>query len=145
ESAPSTMKADEPTFDRYVGGAGAGLLLFGLLVVFLNTRSERLIGTTGGWISAVVGVALLLYHSAREREQQLRRAYGVAGYALLALAVAFGAGRGWVDAVPLAVLGLLFLVNFARNEEEPAWRRAVLYTVGGLATAAALAGLVGGM
>src|SRR5439155_13573799 len=102
-------------------------------------------------------LALLLFHSARDADLQVRRMYGFLGYLWLisGIAVSFFWRTGTDGKVFFGVyflpygficlsLALLFLMSFARNETEPAWRKTVVSLLGGAGMALALLGFVGG-
>jgi ABC-type transport system involved in multi-copper enzyme maturation permease subunit len=83
---------------------------------------------------------------------QVRRLYGLVAYVALLCGVALAAwpveaGTGAMF-LPYGygclVLGLLFLMPFAKNETDPTWNRAARFTLLGGGAALALAGLVGG-
>src|SRR5947208_3219344 len=81
ETAPSIMRADDPTLARWLG-------LVGLMLVTLG--GVALVATAGGYTSRIsalwstlfliTGLALLLFHAAVDGDMQVRRTYGVLGY-----------------------------------------------------------------
>jgi hypothetical protein len=158
ELAPSTIRQDEPGAARLIGMVGLCAVIVGMAVVAMNwwaasqQKAPRLIPEWVGYLAIILGVAAMLFHAARDADVQIRRTYGAAGalLVLLAIAMAFvpygGQAGGWFTpvSVPAFLLGLFFLLPFARNENDPAWRRNVVVAITIVGAALALAGLVGG-
>jgi ABC-type transport system involved in multi-copper enzyme maturation permease subunit len=153
EVAPSALREDEPSFARLVGMTGLGLVFVGAAVMFFNRFSPRWIGPAWGQAFVILGLAGLLFHAARDADVQIRRTYGVlGGFLLIALGVAlslvpFGGhvGAQFLPWGALALLvGLLFLLPFARHEDDPAWRRTTLATLTIVGVALAAVGFIGG-
>ncbi len=153
ELAPSALRADEPSFARFVGMTALGAVFVGAAVIFFNRISPRWINEFWGYVFVLLGTAGLLFHASRDADVQVRRTYGVlGGFLPLALGVAvtllpFGGHVGamflpW-GALGLAV-GLVFLLPFVGHEDDPAWRRAALGTLVGVGAALALVGFIGG-
>src|SRR2546423_1403964 len=88
EAAPSRGRAEEPTFARRVGMVGFMLLALGSLALALHAtgRTSALIGVNLGSLFVMVGLALLLYHAASDRDYQVRRTYSFFGLLWLACA-----------------------------------------------------------
>jgi ABC-2 type transport system permease protein len=156
ETAPSAMLAEGPTFARFVGFIGLFFLVLGAVVV-ISTRAlgPRWVPEGFGYLSAAVGLALMLYHAVTDSEQEIRRMYGgfAAFWLLFAVVASFvpgpfqdGAERSighfllpW--GVGAAFLSLLFAIPFTRHETDPAYRNAaemILLTVGGALAAGSL-------
>jgi ABC-2 type transport system permease protein len=154
ETAPSVMRADDPTLARWLG-------LVGLMLVTLG--GVALLATVGGYTSRinplwgtlflVMGLALLLFHAAVDGDMQIRRTYGVLGYAFLGAAILFAilplsggpAGAKFIPyGLPCLVMALLFLLPFARNETEPRWREIAVTVIGGVGLLMAGVGFIGG-
>src|SRR4051812_40941345 len=91
ETAPSAIVAEGPTMARAIGFTGLFLLVLGGVVV-ITTRAvgPRWVSEGYGFVFAGVGLALMLYHSVTDGEQEVRRMYGglAAGLLVLALATA---------------------------------------------------------
>ena len=160
ETAPSTMLAEGPTFARAVGFAGLFFLVLGGVVV-ISTRvlGPRWVPEGFGFLSAALGLALMLYHAVTDSEQEIRRMYG--GFAAFWLLVAVvgsvvpgpfaeGATRSighfllpW--GVGAGFLALLFAIPFTRHETDETYRNAaqmILLVVGGsLAAGSVVAGI----
>ena len=87
ETAPSAMLAEGPTLARAVGFAGLFFLVLGGVVV-ISTRvlGPRWVPEGFGFLSAALGLALMLYHAVTDSEQEIRRMYG--GFAAFWLLVA---------------------------------------------------------
>jgi ABC-2 type transport system permease protein len=153
ELAPSAVREDEPSFARLVGMTGLGLAFVGAAVLFFNRFSPRWIGPAWGQAFLILGLAGLLFHAARDADVQIRRTYGVlGGFFLIALGIVVSlipsggvVGAQFLPWGALALLiGLLFLLPFARHETDPTWRRATLATLAGVGVALAAVGFVGG-
>src|SRR6478672_8464080 len=156
ETAPSAMLAEGPTFARLVGFVGLFFLVLGAVVV-ISTRvlGPRWVPEGFGYLSAALGLALMLYHSVTDGEQEIRRMYGgfAAFWLLFAVVAALipgpfqeGAERSigyfllpW--GVGAAFLSLLFAIPFTRHETDATYRNAaemILLTVGGALAAGSL-------
>lgn len=156
ETAPSEIRRDEPTVARWVGMIGLFLVLVASLALYFNTFSDsnRLIGQIIGPLTAsflaVLGVAAMLLHAAKEAESQIRRLYGILGFGLVLLAlVLFFVPAERKSLLMLLgtvglLLGLFFLLAFARNEDDPAWLRSTFMTIGGVGVGLAATALIGG-
>jgi hypothetical protein len=161
EYAPSETRADPPTLARVVGGfCGLFLTTLGVASVIADRYGYGLFGGVWGAVFTVAGVGLLLYHSVRDPDPEVRRVYGMVGGLLLVAAVGVGVfpakPEGAADPVAgqlllpwgglLGFVSLLFLVPFARNETaEPykSWAQIALLGTGGLLCAGSvLAGLM---
>lgn len=153
ELAPSAVRADEPGAARLVGMVGLCATIAGILILLLNwIMGPRILPTSASTWFFLVGVACLLFHAARDADVQIRRTYGALGGLLVVLAIgfsfiSFGEPFGSLFlpiATPAYLLGLFFLLPFARHETDPAWRRNVVIGVTIVGAGLALAGLVGG-
>jgi hypothetical protein len=90
ERAPSVMRADEPLVARYLAMLGLIFVAVGCSSLLAGRMNwPYLIRPWLGAILLVPGIGLLLYHAANERDLQYRRVYGLLGFALLALGIAF--------------------------------------------------------
>ncbi|MBX9626245.1 MAG: ABC transporter permease [Gemmataceae bacterium] len=159
ETAPSAVLADPLAFARLVGFVGLFGLILGLVVVIANEAvGQRWIGKGGGYLFAAVGVALMLYHAARDAEQDVRRMYGALAALWLVLAVGaavapgplFGSGTAKAvgyHLVPFGVgfafLALLFAVPFVRHETDPTYRGVAVNALLVVGVVLAAVGLVG--
>jgi ABC-type transport system involved in multi-copper enzyme maturation permease subunit len=120
---PSRTAEAQPTVARTVGMVGACFILFGLAMHFCNTHVESprfKFNPTVVRLWWVLGVAGLVVHAVRDRDELFRRLYGTLGYALLAfgaVATCFSVTTTWVDSttagVAAGVLGLLALMAAA--------------------------------
>jgi ABC-type transport system involved in multi-copper enzyme maturation permease subunit len=153
EVAPSELRAEEPSIARLVGMVGLGALIVGIAVLLFNTRGPRLFGPIWGYVFVPFGLAGLLFHAARDGDIQVRRAYGVFGGflpILAGIAVSLWPIDGHVGALFLRVgapaffFGLLFLLPFARHEDEPFWRRLIVAALAGVGVVLAAVGFIGG-
>jgi ABC-type transport system involved in multi-copper enzyme maturation permease subunit len=154
ETAPSVVRGDDPTIARWLGLLGLMLITLGCIALTMTALGHASwIGPIWGSFFSITGLALLLFHAALDREIQVRRSYGLLGYLWLAAAVL-------VTVLPLRgqspgafflpygysalVLGLLFLLPFARNETEISWRRIVIAVFGVVGILLAATGFIGG-
>src|SRR5947209_19959550 len=88
ETAPSLVRADDPTVARWLGLIGLLLVTVGsgaLVATALGRGSW--VGPIWGSLCSVTGMALLLFHATVDAELQIRRIYGVLGYLWLAAAL----------------------------------------------------------
>jgi ABC-type transport system involved in multi-copper enzyme maturation permease subunit len=154
ETAPSLVRADQPTVVR--GVAFVALLaasVGGMVLIRSAFGGTPLIGPAWGVFFLAVGLGGLLYHAAAEKDVQYRRIYGVAGAALVASGVLFSllpfreeVGYLFLPAgVPCLLLGLVFLLAFARNETDTLLHALVERLLGGLGGGMALVGAIGGL
>ncbi len=156
ETAPSVMRPEEPGVARTVGFLGLFLLLLGALSLLLNlTFSYRnVIGPMWGSLAVLLGTGMMLYHAISDGDLQVRRAYGFLGFLWLFAGVLLVGIALLPSATPKSafypqagyaslILGLLFLISFARHETDRAWHDITLYAVGGVGVVLALAGLIG--
>ena len=152
ETAPSRVLVDAPNIARAVGFAGLFLLVLGIVVVVLNmTLTPRWIGKGGGYLFAALGVALMLYHSMRDAEQEVRRLYGLLALVWLLLGVLAAvipgplfesamkkeSGYNLLPGIGFGFLSLVFAIPFARQETDDKYRGYA--TLGMLVVGAALA------
>jgi gliding motility-associated transport system permease protein len=153
ELAPSAVRADEPGSARLVGMVGLCATFAGVLIVLLNwIMGPRVLPMSASTWFFIVGVAGLLFHAARDADVQMRRTYGAVGALLVILAIgfsfiSFGEAVGSLFlpvSAPAFLLGLFFLLPFARHETDPVWRRNLVVGVTLVGAGLALAGLVGG-
>jgi ABC-2 type transport system permease protein len=169
EIAPSLLRDDEAQFARWVGTfglvftlVGADLLawaLFGrsiigfILRLITKQATIGLMPTILATLFFVIGLVSMLFHATCEKETQLRRAYGGFGTLWLAAGLFFigcqMAGMTWAANYFLPgffclAVGLLYLLTFLRNEEDPEWHTRAWYLVGGVGCALALTGLIAG-
>src|SRR4051812_23855074 len=78
ETAPSQTYDEGQAFGRLVGFAGLFGLVLGAVVIVTNQAfTPRWITSGWGYLFAAVGVMLMLYHAARDGEQEVRRLYGL--------------------------------------------------------------------
>src|SRR6516225_7696428 len=79
ETAPSVMGEELPLWPRIMGGLGVTLVLFGAVAwIVLNYKHGVLVlpmfhwelGPVSAGVMGVLGLALMLYHAARDAEMQ---------------------------------------------------------------------------
>ncbi|CAN5396338.1 hypothetical protein BH10PLA2_BH10PLA2_03040 [soil metagenome] len=155
ETAPSTVRGEDPRFARLIGFMGLSLVLFGALillsVVFSQVIAARL-SPSWGIMAVVTGVTMLLFHAALDADLQIRRTYGLLGYFWLLAAFLFLLlPRPYVGGLFLPysfvclILSLLFLAPFLRNETDATWRFPAISVIGGVGVLLTLIGFVGGL
>jgi hypothetical protein len=151
ETAPSAMRPDEPRLARWVGSVGLlCLALAGFALFFQAVRGPTAIGPGLRLFLIATGLAGLLFHAARDSDLQIRRTYGVLGFLFLGAAIVLAVlplqGSAGAQFLPYGFLclplALLFLMAFARNETDQAWRQVAMWAVGLVAVALAGVGFV---
>ncbi len=149
---PSVMAADEPTFARTLAMIGGAFVIFGGMALGFNLAGAGARVSTGWAVFALtLGLCFLLFHAAFDRDVQLRRLYMVFGFAVVVLGLILCVvpypekmGDQFRWASPCLVIGLLFLISFLRNEDDPAIRNYSQLFLGGVGAVLAIAGLLGG-
>jgi ABC-2 type transport system permease protein len=153
EMAPSALRRDEPRLARWVGSVGLMLVALAAFSFFFQAVGRPSWMGPGLRVFMILGgLACLLFHASRDPELQIRRTYGVFGFLCLLLAALLSAvpvqGSSGALFLPYGFLclplALLFLLSFARNETDPAWRRAAVGTLGLVGVVLAATGLIGG-
>ncbi|HEY8505220.1 MAG TPA: ABC transporter permease [Gemmataceae bacterium] len=154
EFSPSEMRGEEPTFARTVGFTGMVFAILGGMFVFVNLVRGR---PTPTWtvVAFGLGLALMLYHAARDGDQQVRRTYGAFGVLWLLLAGLFAVIPGGPERVTghyflpygafSLLAGLLFLMPFARHETDATWRGWVLAGIAAVGAALSAGSFVAGI
>jgi ABC-type transport system involved in multi-copper enzyme maturation permease subunit len=150
-----------PTLARLIGFAGCILVFFSVVVVVATrvTGTPRMVSEGWGFIAGAFGLVMLLYHSATDDDQDIRRSYGGFAAFLLLVALFFSVVPGPFEGgtskqagyyflpwgVAAGLLGLLFSIPFTRHETDEVYRRATswfLLVIGGLlAVGSVLAGV----
>jgi ABC-type transport system involved in multi-copper enzyme maturation permease subunit len=137
ETAPSRLRADEPTVARWVGGIGWGVIMVGLAIVGANRFSEtpRMFSEGFGWLFVMIGMTMALIHSSVETDLLLRRLLGGIGAALVVVGIGWGLAmaakeRSWALGLITAVPGVFFLALYARREQDQSIRRPLLLGIG---------------
>lgn len=150
EAAPSALAAEEPSFARLAGSMGLGLAVVGAVAVWLNASKPRLIGPTTGIAVALIGVAAMLYHAARDSDRMVRRGYIALGIVALGVGAALSLIKHptigeWFMPWGLVGLfsGLVFLLAAGRHEDEPPYPNIIAGLLALLAMAGTLTGLIG--
>ncbi len=157
ETAPSQVRADEPKLARFIAMCSASVLILSLFIFLMHARDNvtilgPLLGQFVAWTGAVLGVGGLLYHAARDKDEQVRFMYMLLGYALIAGGViaSLVPREGQVGhyflpfAVPAFALGLLFQLAYVRHETDEFYARTTRQVLGGLGAAMALWGFIQG-
>lgn len=154
ESAPSIVRAEDPTVARWLGLAGLMLVTVGVVALTATALGKASwIGPFWGSLCSVGGVALLLFHATVDADLQVRRTYGAFGCLCLLVAVAITAlpinGPSGMQFFPfgflLLTLALIFLLPFAHNETDVNLRRNAVVVLGLVGAALALTGLIGSL
>jgi ABC-type transport system involved in multi-copper enzyme maturation permease subunit len=154
DTAPSVMAPDEPRVARWVGTIGLTLVALGAISLFLQLGLKRATLINQVWASFFIAAGLggLLFHAASDNDLQVRRTYGMLGYFWLAAAILITVLpiKGPAGALFLPwgflglALGLLFLLPFVRNEDDPKWREVSIRVLGAGGAILAAIGLIGG-
>jgi ABC-2 type transport system permease protein len=148
ETAPSVVRADEPTIARTIGLIGACCAIFGLLAWLINP--ERLgYGRSISFLS--FGIVGLLSHAVYDRDLQIRRIYWALGLFLLGGGVFLclvpwdgPVGVLFFNGYPCLILALLFLLAAQHHETDMLIRHWTRMIIGGAgALGAAITFLVG--
>jgi ABC-type transport system involved in multi-copper enzyme maturation permease subunit len=147
------MREDQPTFARWVGLVGLMCVTLGTATVLAAAGglASRINPIVGSFLS-IIGLACLLFHAARDTDQQVRRAYGVLAYLWLAAGILVTVlpirGPSGTQFLPYGygclTLALLFFLPFLRNETDRKWRGRALFLLGGAGAVLAATGFVGG-
>jgi hypothetical protein len=149
---PSVMAADEPTFARTLAMIGGALVIFGGMALGFNLAGAGTRVSTGWAVLALtIGLSMMLFHAAFDRDVQLRRLYMIFGFAVVALGLILCVVP-WPDkvgdqfrwAVPCLLIGLLFLISFLRNEDDRPIRNYSQLFLGVVGAILAVAGVLGG-
>ncbi len=150
EMAPSIMREDEPRVARLAGMWGLMFLVLGVAALMLTmAKVPNVLGYFWGTLCAEVGIILMLFHAASDRDEQLRRGYAAFG----GLFILAGAVLTWVryraewgGLFPIGFtclcLGLFFETAFLRNETDEQWRDVTTRALGAIGGILALAGIV---
>jgi ABC-type transport system involved in multi-copper enzyme maturation permease subunit len=161
ETAPSQTYDEGQAFGRLVGFVGLFGLVLGAVVIVTNQAfTPRWITSGWGYLFAAVGVMLMLFHAARDGEQEVRRLYGLLAAAFLVLGVGASVLPGpvfsaavrkepWFNLLPWGVLfgglSLVFAIPFVRHETDRRYRDAALYGLLGVGAFLAVVSLAVGM
>jgi hypothetical protein len=151
ETAPSAILAEVPALTRVLGVVGLFLTILGSVVVAFTrgTGTARMLPESWGYIFAGVGLVSLLYHCVTDNDREIRRIYGLVSVFLLLVGLFAGIIPGPYDeagtakqfgyyflpwGLGCAVLGLLFMVPFARHETDELLRNlagTIMFGLGG--------------
>src|SRR5437762_10937923 len=123
ETAPSAVRAEDPTVARWLGLSGLLLVTVGSVALVATALGRgSWVGPIWGSLCSVSGLALLLFHATVDAELQVRRTYGILGYLWLAAALVITAlpinGPAGTQFLPYGFLflslALCFVLPFAR-------------------------------
>src|SRR5438105_1821207 len=88
ETAPSAVRAEDPTVARWLGLSGLLLVTVGSVALVAAALGKgSLVGPIWGSLCGVSGLALLLFHATVDAEQQVRRTYAALGFVWLVAAI----------------------------------------------------------
>jgi ABC-2 type transport system permease protein len=143
ETAPSSLRPDEPRLARWVGFIGLLFIALAFFAWFFSLSyagrvGESRIGPGTRIFLLAAGLMGVLFHASRDAELQMRRTYGLVGLLLLLASGALASIRvgDTVGALFLPYgflclpLALLFLMAYAHNETDPMWRWPVVVIIG---------------
>jgi ABC-type transport system involved in multi-copper enzyme maturation permease subunit len=139
ETAPSTLRPDEPRLARWIGSVGLLFIALAFFAwLFAMRTGESRIGPGTRIFLLATGLMGVLFHASRDTDLQMRRTYGLVGLLLLIVSGALASIRigDTVGALFLPYgylclpLALLFLMAYAHNETEVTWRWPVLVIIG---------------
>ncbi|MBN9518009.1 ABC transporter permease [bacterium] len=161
ETAPSQTYDEGQAFGRLVGFAGLFGLVLGAVVVVTNTAlTPRWISSGWGYLIAAAGVVLMLFHAAKDGEQEVRRLYGMLAALFLVLAVGASVVPGPIFTaavkktigynllpwgVAFGALSLVFTIPFVRHETDRRYRDAAVNGMLGVGALLAVGSLVYGL
>jgi ABC-type transport system involved in multi-copper enzyme maturation permease subunit len=135
------MIAEGPMLARLLGFIGLFAFVLGAVVV-VTTRAlgPRWVSESYGFLSAGLGVALMLYHAVSDGEQEVRRMYGGLAIGLLVVSLVSvllpGPFEGATKTMgyyflpwglAAGLLSLLFVVPYTRHETDEFLRSIVTY------------------
>jgi len=155
-TTPSAILPQQPTAIRIVCGfGGLFLLTLGCATAYFAPLGRGFFSVEWGYAFTAVGLSLLLFHAIRDGDTEVRRVYGLLGAIGLLVGIGLsltpikltGMDVPKVGALLLpwgalsAMLGLLFLVNFARHETTGKYAAWVRLTLGGAGATFTLVGL----
>ena len=153
ETAPSVMRADQPTVARILAMAGVMLTAVGLLAVLAPAMEWKyLVGPGWGAFFLSIGLVAIIYHAFADKDLQFRRMYTATGLLLMGVGVLLrlmplGGSVGGLF-VPYGIyaltLALLLLLAVLRNEDHGHLRTGLLRLVGVGGSIMILAGLIVG-
>ena len=158
EQAPSAMRGDDPIAARVIGLFALSATMLGGVAVLVTVfgRQSKLVSPEWGGFFLIIGVVGMLFHAVRDPDVQFRRTYAALAYALLLVSalVSFLPAKAMTEAaseagvlfmplgLPLAIVGLLFLLAFLRHEDNPEWSGRTVTALGLAGAVAAGTGLV---
>jgi ABC-type transport system involved in multi-copper enzyme maturation permease subunit len=153
ETAPSSLRPDEPRLARWIGSVGLLFIALAFFAWFFSARAgESRIGPGTRIFLLAAGLMGVLFHASRDADLQMRRTYGLVGLLLLIAsgALASISVGGTVGALFLPYgylclpLALLFLMSYAHNETEEIWRWPVVVIIGVVALILTAMTFIGG-
>src|SRR5437868_8185708 len=83
ETAPSTLRPDEPRLARWIGSVGLLLIALAFFAMVFARMGESRIGPGTRIFLLATGLMCVLFHASRDADLQMRRTYGLAGLLLL--------------------------------------------------------------
>jgi hypothetical protein len=156
ETAPSTVRQDEPSVWRTIGLVGWCLVFVGTIIALVNIyQGERywaVVSEHAGWLYVIFGLTGAIVHAAIEKDELLRRVIGAAGALGLLAGVILGIvfslesvhlAKSWGVGLLPFIPGLIFIALFARQETEEFFKNLAVYGLGGIGLVLTLIGLIG--
>jgi hypothetical protein len=152
DTGPSVIRSDDPMVARFIGMAGAVLVILGGVPLLLAVSGRVTpLGPGMATLFLAAGIVGLLFHAALDWDVQFRRIYMAFGYLIFAIGVLCAfvpypqqVGDQFLKGFLFLLLGLIFLLAFLRNETDPWMRDVTLYFLGGAGVVMAAVGLFGG-
>src|SRR5262249_44565179 len=131
---------------------GGLLALIGAILLIANAYGALLPWGWIGYPALTVGLAGLLFHAAMDKEQLVRRLYGVfavlwfvAGVVLAVVPYKGAVGGLFLQGFLCMGTALLFGLASLRNEADKQWRELAINIVGGAGALMALTGFIMGL
>lgn len=155
ELAPSATATEPPTASRVIGLFGLFATVAGAVTLVAKGYDRGLLPEGVGYLLGLFGLLGMLVHAARDGDLEVRRLYGLLAGLLIAgglIASLIPGGPNRVYGYHLlpwgagaGLLGLLFLIPFARYETEAPYRRLVESVFLGIGSLLAVGSLLAGL
>jgi ABC-type transport system involved in multi-copper enzyme maturation permease subunit len=151
DRAPSIVREEQPTIARVVALVGLFLIMLGFIpLIAQRLHIERpLIEPSTGFVSATLGLLLVLFHAFVDRDRMFRRIYAYLGLLFIAMAILLRCvpaggqvgGHFATWGFPALLLGLVLVVAATRIETEKPFRTLLVNVLGGIGAIEILAAI----